>query len=301
MIKNRPVMNKNIKKFITISIFLTAFVIVVFAEFPPWDVPPEANEIENPVEPDKKSLEAGKAFYDFNCKACHGESGLGDGVIPSGDFTAKKFTDQTDGAIFYKLQQGRGQMPSFKAAPETELWNVINYIRTFSEVKIDIVRKDATIVMEFEEGDSLNLVTARVYEILENGESTPASEIKVNFFVRRYFADMLIGGSRNYTDEKGTVSISFPDDLPGEDGILTVIARVEDFEFNPAETTEDIAWGTVKETYWNDDRQLWKNNENVPIWLLVLFFGTLGGILLTIGYVLMLVFKIFKAGAGHGA
>jgi len=217
-------------------------------------------------------------------------------VIPSGDFTAKKFTDQTDGALFYKLQQGRGQMPSFRAAPETELWNVINYIRTFSEVKVDIVRKNATVVMEFEEGDSLNMVTARVYELLENGESTPAKEIKVSFYIRRYFADMLIGGSRNYTNDEGTVSISFPEGLPGEDGLLTVIARVEDSEFNPAETTADIAWGTVKETYWNDSRQLWKNNEYVPIWLLGLFFGTLGGIMLAIGYVLMLVLKIYKAG-----
>ena len=151
--------------------------------------------------------------------------------------------------------------------------------------------------MEFMEGDSLNLVTAKVYEILENGEQTPAREIKVNFYVKRYFADMLIGGSRNYTDEQGSVSITFPEGIPGEEGVLRVVARVEDTEYKPVEQTQEVAWGTKKETYWNEKRALWKNNDYVPMWLLISFFGVTGGILLAIGYVLTLVMKIRKAGS----
>ncbi len=151
-------------------------------------------------------------------------------------------------------------------------------------------------MIEFEEGDSAKFVTAKIYEILENGEQTPAKEIKVNFYVKRYFADMLIGGSRNYTNEEGSVTVSVPDDIPAEEGKLIVIAKVEDSEFNTTELKEEVDWGIPKETYWNDDRQLWKNNDHVPLWLLAAYFGVTGGILLAIGYVLMLVMKIRKAG-----
>jgi len=286
------------KKLLLVLLFsLGGIIMIAFAQFPPWDVPPEANEVENPTVADKKTLEEGKAFYELNCLACHGPTGLGDGVIPSGNMTTKAFTDQTDGALFYKLQEGRGQMPSFRTASETDLWHVIHYIRTFAEPKEEVVKKNAALVMEFMEGDSLNLVTAKVYEILENGEQTPAREIKVNFYVKRYFADMLIGGSRNYTDEQGSVSITFPEGIPGEEGVLRVVARVEDTEYKPVEQTQEVAWGTKKETYWNEKRALWKNNDYVPMWLLISFFGVTGGILLAIGYVLTLVMKIRKAGS----
>lgn len=290
-------MKDNIKISAVLTMILFAAIFTGFAEFPPWEVPEEASQVENPTEASKQNLEAGKAFYEMNCQACHGQEGLGDGVIPSGDMTTKAFADQTDGALFYKLQQGRGQMPSFRASAENDLWHVIHYIRTFAAPREEVIRKNATIVLEFEEDDSMRFTTARVYELLENGESTPAKEIRVNFYVQRYFADMRIGGIRNYTGEDGTVRISFPEGIPGEEGKLIVKAKVEDSEFNPAETSEEVAWGTVKGTYWNEDRQLWKNNDYVPLWLMVSFFGFLGGILLAIGYVLMLVMKIRKAGS----
>lgn len=298
MIKNKQIMKgTNIKKFLGLSLVFSSLILIAATQFPPWDVPAEANELQNPTTVDKKTLEAGKAFYDLNCKACHGAAGLGDGVIPSGDFTTKAFTDQTDGALFYKLQEGRGQMPSFRAMAETDLWHVINYVRTFAEPREEVIRKNASIILEFEEDDSNRFVSAKVYELFENGEQTPAREIKVNFYIKRYFADMLIGGNRNYTNEDGSVSISFPEGIPGEDGKLTVLAKVEDSEFNTTEISEEIGWGIEKETYWNDDRQLWKNNDYVPLWLLALYFGVTGGILLAIGYVLMLVLKIRKAGS----
>jgi mono/diheme cytochrome c family protein len=295
--QNNKIMRGKYKQSIIILTFLlSGLVLIATAQFPPWDVPAEANEVENPVEADKKSLEEGKAFYEMNCQACHGASGLGDGVIPSGNMTSKEFTDQTDGALFWKLQEGRGQMPSFSAADDEELWNVINYIRTFAEPVEVIERRDATLVLEFTEEDTNRFVGATVYEILEDGTKTPAKEIKVNFYIKRYFANMLIGGSRNYTNENGSVRISFPESIPGEESKLIVIARIEDFEFNPVEIAQEVAWGIEKETYWNEKRALWKNNDYVPIWLKASFFGVLGGILLAIGYVMMLVMKIRKAG-----
>ncbi len=300
MIKKMKIMKgTHKKKLLAITFIFSSLLLLASTQFPPWDVPSEANDVENPTVIDKKTLEAGKALYDINCKACHGATGLGDGAIPSGDFTTKAFNDQTDGAIFFKLQQGRGQMPSFKTIADEDLWYIINYVRSFAAPKKEVIRKNATVVMEFDEGDSAKFVTAKVYEVFENGEQTPAKEIKVNFYIKRYFADMLIGGSRNYTNEEGTVSVSFPEGIPGEEGKLLVVAKVEDSEFNPTEIVREVAWGIEKEGYWNEDRQLWKDNEHVPLWLLASYFGVTGGILLAIGYVLMLVMKIRKLGTGN--
>ena len=105
----------------------------------PWPVPEKYQNMKNPVASDKESLSVGKSLYTKHCKSCHGSEGLGDGPkaaqldTPSGDFTSKEFTSQTDGALFYKTSEGRDDMPSFKKKipDEEDIWSVINYIRTF--------------------------------------------------------------------------------------------------------------------------------------------------------------------------
>lgn len=286
--------NKN--KILAITFIFSSLMLLASTQFPPWDVPAEANDIANPTEVNKKSLEEGKAFYDITCKACHGEKALGDGVIPSANLTTKAFSDQTDGAIFFKMQQGRGQMPAFKALAESKLWYAINYIRSLAGPAKEVILKDAALRLEFQEAEQGNFAAALVYEILENGDKLPLKGVKVNFYIKRYFADLPIGGNNNYSDENGSVMITFPEEIPGEDGILEVVARIEDAEYTPAETEASIGWGTEKAAYWNDDRALWKNNEHVPWWVLFSYFGISGGVMLTILYVLLQVRKISKLG-----
>lgn len=287
-------MNK--KNILAIAFIFSSLLLLASTQFPPWDVPAEANDVHNPLEANKQTLETGKTVY-MNCGACHGAAGLGDGAVPSADFTTKAFMDQSDGAIFYKIANGRGAMPGFKALGDDNLWAVILYIRSLVTPQEEVVKKNASLVLEFDEGDGNKKVTAKVYEILDNGEQTPAKEIKVGFYVKRYFADMIIGGSQNYTNTEGKVSVDFPEGMPGEDGMLKVIVKVEDSEFNPIEETKEVAWGIQKETYWNNDRQLWKNNDFVPYWVLFSYFGITLGILAAIGYALLLVMKIRKLGS----
>jgi mono/diheme cytochrome c family protein len=284
------------KNILAITFIFSSLLLLASTQFPPWEVPADAKSVQNPLEVNKQTLEKGKAVY-MNCMACHGATGLGDGAIPSGDFTTKAFMDQTDGTIFYKISNGRGAMPGFKALGDDQLWAVIIYIRSLAAPQEELVKKNATVVLEFDEEDSSKMVTAKVYEILDNGEQTPATEIKVNIYVKRYFADLPIGGSSNYTNSDGSVSVSFPEGIPGKDGKLQIIAKVEDSEFNPAEAIQEVAWGIEKETYWNNDRELWKNNDHVPLWILFSYFGITGGILLAIGFVLLQVVKIRKLGA----
>ncbi len=80
----------------------------------------------------------GKGIYDMSCKACHGATGLGDGLLVSADLTTKAFADQSDGAIMHKLQEGRGTDAELQHMDETDLWHVINYIRTFATPKEEV-------------------------------------------------------------------------------------------------------------------------------------------------------------------
>jgi mono/diheme cytochrome c family protein len=106
----------------------------------PWLVPDKYVKMPNPVKADAKSIAAGKALYLVNCEACHGKKGLGNGTkapdlkTAPGNFSKPVFQSQTDGAIFYKITEGRKEMPKAKKDLPNDIdrWNLVNYIRTFA-------------------------------------------------------------------------------------------------------------------------------------------------------------------------
>lgn len=107
----------------------------------PWNVPEAAKNKKNPVASNAESIAAGKALWSTHCKSCHGNKGLGDGTKAAqlktepGDFSKASFQSQTDGALFYKLSEGRDDMPSFKkkVADEDDRWSLVNYMRTLKK------------------------------------------------------------------------------------------------------------------------------------------------------------------------
>lgn len=122
---------------------VTGAITLLFAFTPDnkeWIAPPAAAKVTNPVASDAKSIEAGKAIYTKNCYDCHGKKGKGDGP-KSGDldknpkdFTKAEFQSQSDGALFWKITEGRKPMPSFKKdLNDEQRWQVINYVRTLGK------------------------------------------------------------------------------------------------------------------------------------------------------------------------
>jgi mono/diheme cytochrome c family protein len=102
-----------------------------------WVVPSEAVKKSNPVASNPQSIADGKIIFIKNCYDCHGMKGKGDGPkggdfeISPGNFTKEDFQEQTDGAVFWKISEGRKPMPSFKKdLTEIQRWTVINYVRT---------------------------------------------------------------------------------------------------------------------------------------------------------------------------
>ena len=106
----------------------------------PWDVPANYKSMKNPVAKGDASNKAGKTLYDKNCASCHGKTGLGDGVkaralkTAAGDFSIAAYQDQTDGEHFYKSKFGRDEMPKYEGKlSDDDLWNTVNYMRTFKK------------------------------------------------------------------------------------------------------------------------------------------------------------------------
>lgn len=122
---------------------LLATVSVSYSADPPaeeWKAPARAARKENPVASDEASFAAGKKLYDGNCLACHGAGGKGDGPaakdlkVKPKDLADDAVVKQSDGALFWKLTEGRPPMPATdKTLSETERWQVINYTRTFAK------------------------------------------------------------------------------------------------------------------------------------------------------------------------
>jgi len=286
------------------SIYTTGIIIILFLctnfpalgqDFPPWDAPASANEVKNPVPANKASIENGKAFFMVTCKPCHGEKGLGNGLIKAANLTSIKFTQQSDGSIFWKLHQGRGQMPSFKALPEEQLWNVINFVRSLSEKHETIVRKNAIVQLSINSQSNTKEVTARVLEITRDSQEIPLENIKVSFFAKRYFGNLPVAGDVTHnTNKDGQTTAIVPDSIIGDkDGILTIVASIDDMDYTPAEASELVKWGLVNpENYWTERRSLWKDNDYVPLWLLFSFGGCAIGIWAFIIYVMLQVRKI---------
>ncbi len=288
-------MKSKYKTGILIIAFLFANLMAVSQDFAPWPVPDEAAAVENPVPANKASLEAGKKLYDLQCKSCHGDEGKGDGLIKSASLVSEEFKQQSDGAIFYKLQEGRGQMPSFAALPDEQLWNVINYMRTLEKMREGLVKKNAQIELFFNEKGEYREATARVMQVSDTTEPQPAGNLRIEFFVQRYFGDLPVSNNEShYTDESGEVTVQFPNDIIGdENGDLIVIARTDDMDFNQAEAAEVITWGLHNpKNYWTERRSLWKNNEYVPVWLIITFFGGALTVWAVIIYVALLIRKI---------
>ena len=107
----------------------------------PWPVPDAAKVKKNPIASNAESIAAGKTLWSTHCKSCHGAKGMGDGPkaaqlkTEAGDFSKADTQVQTDGSLFYKLSEGRDDMPAFKKkiADEDDRWSLVNYMRTLKK------------------------------------------------------------------------------------------------------------------------------------------------------------------------
>jgi mono/diheme cytochrome c family protein len=131
--------NKGLFLVASFSIFIL-FYFRSLAQSNPWIAPKEADQLKNPFLGNTNLLVEAKTLYTGNCGPCHGDKGKGDGAAAAGlnpkpaDHTSASVQSQTDGAIFWKLSEGRAPMPGYKKIfSEQQRWGLVNYIRTLAK------------------------------------------------------------------------------------------------------------------------------------------------------------------------
>ena len=78
-------------------------------------------------------------MYGYDCAMCHGANGNGKGEVGAG-MNLKDYTDPaalrdlTDGALYYIILNGRGQMPAEAGRQnEQQIWNMVILVRSFAQ------------------------------------------------------------------------------------------------------------------------------------------------------------------------
>jgi mono/diheme cytochrome c family protein len=107
----------------------------------PWVVPDAYLKKTNPVKSNAESLKDAKELWTKHCVSCHGKAGAGDGTKAAQletemqDFSKEAIQKQSDGSMFYKISEGRDEMPTFKKKipEESDIWGLVNYIRTLKK------------------------------------------------------------------------------------------------------------------------------------------------------------------------
>jgi mono/diheme cytochrome c family protein len=100
-----------------------------------WKAPAAAKTLKNPVQ----GVGDARNVIATSCAACHGSSGRGDGVASAAlqpkpaDWTSTAVQNDTDGELFWRITNGRGAMPAWRQLPESERWQIVNYIRTLKK------------------------------------------------------------------------------------------------------------------------------------------------------------------------
>ena len=108
-----------------------------------WKAPSSSKELKNPFKDDSIAVVKGRELYKVYCWQCHGENGYGDGAAGGAlgqqpaNFHSGRVRRQEDGELFWKLTNGKENMPPFKESlKEEERWQLISYIRKMANREI---------------------------------------------------------------------------------------------------------------------------------------------------------------------
>ena len=118
---------------------LSLFFVLKTSALEPWTVPGDANSIKNPLPRESTIITQGRKLYEDRCVDCHGKRGRGDGPGAADlerkptDLTNPKILSQEDGALFWKITNGRKPMPGYgRKLSEEQRWEIIHYMRSLA-------------------------------------------------------------------------------------------------------------------------------------------------------------------------
>jgi molybdopterin-containing oxidoreductase family membrane subunit len=292
----------------TLGIIALMMIVPAVSYAQEWTVPPEKKARLSDTMFTQETLKQGTQIYQSYCKSCHGDPGKNNVtklVPPPPDPVSAQTQQNTDGDLYFKIQEGRGPMPSFKnSLTSIEIWQVICYIRSFNKnyeqqlapktsgtnLKYSQLKMDLSIYH-----DSLLLAAATG---LENGIRVPVPAVSIQLFAIRYFGHMALDEAKT-TDVKGLASFKIPQGLRGDSlGLVKLHARFSDEDqFGVVEEDTVLAAGVpVHPVSLTAKRAMWNVVEKAPIWVLVAYPVGLLAVLAVLGFIMLQLRKIFYIG-----
>ena len=110
--------------------------------------PDELYNATNPEQATPERIAAGRRLYEKaanpSCETCHGLKGDGNGVIatqflprPRNFACAEVLDEIPDGQLFWIVRNGSPEtsMPAYKKLTDSQIWQIILYLRTFAKPK----------------------------------------------------------------------------------------------------------------------------------------------------------------------
>jgi mono/diheme cytochrome c family protein len=289
-------MNKKISFLTIITLFLA---MQVYAQ--DWLVPADQKNRVNPQEYNLANVNKGKDLYIKNCKSCHGDAGKNNVLPllpPPVDITSEKMQKNTEGELYYKITNGRGAMPQFKATiSDDDRWRIVNYISNFSPKKQALLVSGPAVKAKLLASVNEQEKKVEVFaEYENNGVYTKLSTAEILISAKKAFGNIEMG--KVITDENGRAEFVVPETVIGdEEGFVNIVVSLDESYIADIVTLDKAKVGQLKSTPKLIQKGiLWSTNENIQIWLLFSYIGAAGAAWITIGYIIFQIAKIRRLG-----
>jgi len=293
----------------SILLALLNLVTVALMAQAPWEVPADRSAKLSTTAFSDQNQSAGRDLYQTNCKSCHGEPGKNNAIklVPQPpDPASTQMQQNSDGALHFKISEGRGPMPSFKnVLNSADIWNVIAFLRSSNKDYKQQIAVRPTFGGEVFDKVDLRLTWDAVKNVVTAQLSgargalvKPIAGLEVKLFAKRYFGNLVVDKPVD-TDAEGKASFTFPKNLPGDaSGNVSLIAQLSNEElFGLVKTETQMAIGVpTNRPALNEPRALWNVVQKTPIWLLITYLASVLVVWGFIFYVLLQLRAIFKMG-----
>jgi len=267
-----------------------------------WEVPAEYKTVKNPSQLNNANIKAGKSLFLINCKSCHGDPGKNNALplVPAPpDITSQQMQANTDGEIFHKITVGRLAMPSFEPTlTEDQRWKIVNFIKSYDPANKGLFTPEEPVPARLQASAdiprSVLLIDAQMQD--KQGAWAPLAATEVSVKAKRTFGYLEVG--KALTNASGHAEFQFPKDFKGDpEGMVDLTFSLgEDFRADTIPLNQVKIAAPVEPENIFSHRVLWSTNPHTQWWLILTYLGIVGGVWLTIFYILFQIFKIYKAG-----
>ena len=111
--------------------------------------------LTNPLPTTEQNIKDGETLFKNFCKQCHGEKGMGDGIVGTKNpalippaYNSDQLKDLPQGKIFHSITWGKGMMGAHQyQINKTDRWKLVQYVQSLQKTaapSADAAKSDST-------------------------------------------------------------------------------------------------------------------------------------------------------------